>query len=52
MFRLVGESHVGDDMAGNRELVALEPVNQQSGDVGRTGRRDSQPDSMLLAYKG
>jgi hypothetical protein len=52
VLRLCRKNDVGDDMAGYRKLIPLEPVNQKRGDISRPGRRDSHPDSMLLAYKG
>ena len=52
MLRLSGKSDVGDDVTGKRELRILEPVNQTGGDRQCVRRRDSKPDSMLLAYKG
>lgn len=46
------ENNIGDHMAGDAELLAVESVNQSRGDIGCIRRRDSQPDLMLLSYKG
>jgi hypothetical protein len=39
-------------VTGKRKLRILDAVNQPCRDFGRARRRDTQPDSMLLAYKG
>ena len=51
-FGLARQSDIGNDVAGDRELAILEPVNQAGDDVRSIGPRNSKPDSMLLAYKG
>ena len=51
-FRSFRERDVSDDVTGDFKLAILQAVNQAGSDRVCAGRRDSQPDSMLLTYKG